>query len=130
MKTQFPEGTKVLLLRKKDGWIVVPTFPNGYAIPQNALPNDLKFRRDLDAAYAAISEHHSDDVLSGGHDIGRDETNEPSDIPEGSVVVCEHVKNGWKRTVHYPEQGFSARPGNYRSLSDILKDLKLNYTVE
>lgn len=130
MKSEFPEGAKVLFYRRAEAWTIITTFPNGYTVPGNALPNEFRTKPTLKDAYSLVLEHHTDEVLSGGHEPGKDATKDPSNLPEGAIVVCARRKNSWNKVIHYPDQGMSFRAADYRCLGDIIEDVPLNFTVK
>ncbi len=130
MKSAFPEGAKVLFYRRSEAWTIITTFPNGYSIPANALAANFRTKPTLKDAYSLVMEHHTDEILSGGHEPGKDETSELHNLPEGAIVSCERTKNSWKKVIYYPDEGMSFRAPDYRCLGDIVEDVTLNFSVQ
>ncbi|HEV7344558.1 MAG TPA: hypothetical protein VGN60_02880 [Devosia sp.] len=103
------------------------TYPAGFA---TVLPLDGRSKPNLDKAYEYLTEAHSDELVSGGHDALPDTSSGRSEIPPGSLAYFERRSNGWQQSVQYATGGMSMTPAAYKSLATAFDLLKMNHAVD
>lgn len=129
MNTEYPIGAHVLIYRNNNAWSVISCFPAGYNIPLTAMNFDIRTKSTLHEVYSLITKHHADPQLSGGHEPAKDETSEPTAVPNGAIIDIERDKNSWKAILRYPDKGMRFRSAPFKSIKDVFENITLNNLV-